>query len=497
MQIRWGGWVVAAMVACGGSGDETSGGSTTDSGVTIPPTVADGTTQGTPTSGDASTGSVSTGGFTSTTSMPTTGPGETVGESTAGEATVGESTAGETTATTGAVDFCEGMGGIELPGDVAGCTGDLGKKTFLFALCSCTDLTASNKLTTDSFDSEMGMMPMDGGSVGVNGAYSASSSIDIGGSLWVDGTIQTFNNHEVAQELQCGGNVTAKSMSHVGEDAFVEGDIEALNMVMTIDGDLHIPPAKMNNQAIVLGQIIKEPVAVAQPCDCGEPYDIAAIVAGFQASNDNDEQGISASELTDLPNAKVLELPCGIYFFDKVSSNNELKIVLTGRTVIAIAGDIINAGSFTIELGPQAELDLFLAGDATLNNVAAIGDTARPAATRVYVGGAVKFANTFTLGANLYQPNAVFTANNKSEIWGSLFVGGLQLASEMTIHYDQAILDLDGCEDPGGGCTDCHDCANPTPSCGEDGTCEPCEVSADCCPPLACVQGECKAITPG
>lgn len=501
MQIRWGWWVVAAMVACGGgSGDETSGGSTSDSGVTIPPTLGDGTTtQSTPTSGDASTGTVMTGGFTSsTTTGPTTGPaGETTaGESTAGESTAGETTAGETTATGGG-DFCEGKGGIQLPGDLAECTGDLGKKTFLFALCSCTDLTASNKLTTDSFDSEMGMMPMDGGSVGVNGAYSASSSIDIGGSLWVDGTIQTFNNHEVAQELQCGGNVTAKSMSHVGEDAFVEGDIEALNKVMTIDGDLHIPANKTNNQATVLGQIIKEPVAIAQPCDCSEPYDIAAIVAGYQASNDNDEQGISANELTDLPNAKVLELPCGIYFFDKISSNNELKIVLTGRTVIAIAGDIINAGTFTIELGPDAELDLFLAGDATLNNVAAIGDPTRPAATRVYVGGTVKFANTFTLGANLYQPNAVFTANNKSEIWGSLFVGGLQLASEMIIHYDQAILDLDGCEDPGGGCTDCHDCANPTPSCGEDGTCEPCEVNSDCCPPLACVQGVCKAITPG
>ena len=503
MQIRWGGWVVAALFACGGSGDESSGGSTSDPGVTLPPTMVDGTTtQVTPTSGDASTGPAGTEGFTSTMSSPTTGTaGETVGESTAGESTVGESvgesTAGETSATTGAVDFCEGMGGIQLPGDLAECTGDLGKKTFLFALCSCTDLSASNKLTTDSFDSEMGMMPMDGGSVGVNGAYSASSSIDIGGSLWVDGTIQTFNSHEVAQELQCGGNVTAKSMSHVGEDAHIEGDIEALNKVMTIDGDLHIPPNKTNNQATVLGQTIKEAVIVKQPCDCSEPYDIAAIVAGYQAKNDNDKQGISANELTDLPNAKVLELPCGIYFFDKISSNNELKIVLTGRTVIAIAGDIINAGTFTIELGPEAELDLFLAGDATLNNVAAIGDPTRPAATRVYVGGTVKFANTFTLGANLYQPNAVFTANNKSEIWGSLFVGGLQLASEMVIHYDQAILDLDGCEDPGGGCTDCHDCANPTPSCGEDGTCEPCEVSADCCPPLQCVQGECKAITPG
>lgn len=504
MQHRWAWVVVAASVACnGGSGDGSGTMPGTDTGVTMPG-VETGTTQVVTGTGDVPTGTGTggpTGGFTSTTEVSTsTGPtadtGTTDAETTASTGT----TAGETSATdtgTGGGDFCEGMGGISLPGDLAGCTGDLGKKTFLFALCSCSDLTASNKLTTDSFDSEMGMMPMDGGSVGVNGTYNASSAIDIGGSLWVDGTVSSFNSHEVAQVLQCGGDIVAKSPSHVGEDVFVEGDIDAQNMTLTIDGDLHIPPNMTNNGAVVLGQVVKEAVDVETPCDCSEPYDIAAIVQGYKAMNDNDKQGISADELTDLPNAKNLELPCGIYFFNKISSNNMLTISLTGRTVIAIEGDIINAGTFNIELGPEAELDLFLAGNATLNNVAAIGDPMRPAASRLYVEGEVKFANTFTLGANLYQPNALFTANNKSEIWGALFVGGLQLASEMTIHYDQAILELEGCEDPGGGCTDCHDCANPTPSCGDDGTCEPCVVDADCCPPLACDGGVCKAITPG
>jgi hypothetical protein len=492
--------VVATAVACGGSGGETATEPATTTGVTVPATGTDGTAD-VPTTGapaTTTTGSTSDGTSavtTSTTAEPTTaGPTTDTGEPVTSSSS---SSTGETTdGTTGPVDFCEGEGGILLPGDEMGCTGDLGKKTFLFALCSCTTLTANNKLTTDSFDSAMGPMQMDGGSVGVNGAYTASSSIDIGGSLWVDGKIETFNSHEVAQVLQCGGDVTAKSMSHVGEDAFVEGDIDAMNDVMTIDGDLHIPPTMTNATANVLGQTIKEAVDVEVPCDCSQPYDIAGIVAGFEAANDNDAQGITAAELTDLSQAKVLELPCGVYFFDEISSNNELEIVLTGRTVIAIAGDIINAGTFTIEVGPEAELDLFLAGDATLNNVAAIGDPARPAASRLYVGGEVKFANTFTLGANLYQPNAVFTANNAAEIWGSLFVGGLQLASPVIIHYDQAILELPGCEVPGGGCGDCHDCANPTPNC-EDGTCVPCVDFNDCCPPLTCDQGVCVAVTPG
>ena len=106
------------------------------------------------------------------------------------------------------------------------------------------------------------------------------------------------------------------------------------------------------------------------------------------------------------------------------------------------------------------------------------------------------YASNFVLGANLYQPNAVFTANNVAEIWGSLFVGGLQLASPFIVHYDQAILDLEGCDDPNKTCTDCHDCANPTPSC-KNGTCAPCVVDSDCCPPLVCDGGSCKAIIPG
>ncbi|HEY8376730.1 MAG TPA: hypothetical protein VIK91_09590, partial [Nannocystis sp.] len=386
---------------------------------------------------------------------------------------------------------------ILLPGDLSDmCTADLGKKTFLFAVCSCTGLTANNLLKTDSFDSEMGMMPMDGGSVGVNGMYSASSMVDIGGSLWVDGSIQTFNSHEVAQKLQCGGNLNVTSPSHVGGDAFVEGDINAQNNTLTIDGDLHVPAGKQTNGVTVHGKVVKEPVEVKTPCDCSNPIDVAAIVQGFSKANDNAAQGIEPDQLMNVNAETILDLPCGVYYFDAIDTHHSLTINLSGRTVIAVAGDVQTAGPFTLALGPDAELDLFVAGNVTLNNAATIGDITRPAATRIYVGAAFKFASNFVLGANLYQPNAVLSANNAAEIWGSLFVGGLNLASPFTVHYDQAVLELDGCEEPGGGCGDCHDCANPTPACN-DGACGPCQSDADCCPPLVCADGLCLAILPG
>lgn len=495
------------LAACGGS-DGDSGGTgtglsvgTTMMGATVTATGSTGSTStDVPTTGSTVSGvSESTGtsvtGPTTGEPMTSTDPGTSTGTTGTTSATTGESTS--TSGTTGPVDFCAGEGGILLPGDEVTCTGDLGKKTFLFAICSCSGLTANNSLKTDSFDSnDPNMVPMDGGSVGVNGPYSAASMVDIGGSLWVDGKIQTFNAHEVAQQLKCSDDLTAGSPSHVAADLFTEGNLFAQNMTLTIDGDLHIRPNKANNGAKVLGATIKEQVEVKTPCDCEDLIDVPAIVGGYMQANDNDALPIAPDELVGLPQPKSVELPCGRYFFTGIDSNSTLDITLTGRTVIAIAGDVQNAGAFHITLGPEAELDLFIAGNANFNNVATIGDPKRPAATRIYVGGAFKFASNFTLGANLYQPNAVFTANNMSEIWGSLFVGGLQLASPLVVHYDQAILDLEGCDPPGEGCGDCHDCANPTPACTGDGTCGPCMVDDDCCPPLVCDAGVCKAIIP-
>jgi hypothetical protein len=494
MARRSAGWVVAmVMAACGGSGGDSTAtglsGGTTTSGATATGTVTEAPTTGreTPTGTTASGGaSESTG----TATGPSTGePGTTTSTTSTMSTTTGAvsetTTEASTGGTTGAVDFCSGEGGILVPGDEVTCTGDLGKKTFLFAICSCSGLTANNSLKTDSFDSnDPNMVPMDGGSVGVNGPYSAASMVDIGGSLWVDGKIQTFNTHEVAQQLKCTDDLTAGSASHVADDLFTEGNLFAQNMTLTIDGDLHIPANKANNGATVLGATVKGPVDVKTPCDCEDLIDVPKIVSGYMQDNDNDALPIAADELVGLPQPTAID------------SNSSLDITLTGRTVLAIAGDVQNAGAFHITLGPEAELDLFIAGNANFNNVATLGDPKRPAATRIYVGGAFKFASNFTLGANLYQPNAVFTANNMSEIWGSLFVGGLQLASPLVVHYDQAILDLDGCDDPGEGCGDCHDCANPTPACTEDGTCGPCTVDDDCCPPLVCDAGVCKAIIP-
>ena len=282
----------------------------------------------------------------------------------------------------------------------------------------------------------------------------------------------------------------------MGSNAYVVGDIDAKNGAMTIDGDLRIAMGSMNNGAVVLGQTLPGVVLVPTPCDCAEPIDVAGIAAGYSKDNDDATLPIEPTALENVGSPTTLELPCGVYYFTSIATNQQLTFKLLGRTVIAIAGDLQTGGNFAVEPTPGAELDLFIGGDVTLNNISVIGDITRPAATRIYVGGAFLATNKLTLGGNLYQPNAIFQGNNIGEVWGSRFVGGLMINNKFTVHYDSSILDLDGCEEPGGGCTDCHDCVNPTPSC-KDGDCAPCEVDSDCCPPLVCDGGECKAIIPG
>lgn len=446
-----------------------------DTGTNPPDPDADDTTSG----GDDTT---TTGGAVSDGDTGTTGPDPSAGD---------DSGTGDDTTGGGVVPFCDGQGGILLPGPEQTCTGDLGEKTFKFALCSCTAVNTTGTFFTDSFNSNDPDQPvMNGGSVGVNGNYTANVLTEIGGALWIDGDMSTLAIHDVAQDLQCGGDISTVLLSHVDGDAHVEGNIGGFVPLMTIDGDLHQPAGKSSLGAAVLGQKIKEPVDIQTPCDCSDPLDIAAIVQGYGADNDNDEAGVPVDRLANIV-VDTVELDCGRYYFSKAQSLLSLKLALTGRTVIAIDGDFNNLGLFDLELGPDAELDLFVAGDMTFVDLATIGDIDRPAALRIYVGGDVTFANGFQLGGNLYMPNAVFNAVGLASVYGSLFVGGINIIELFSIRYDSAILELEGCEEPGGECGDCHDCLNPTPACGPGGECVPCQTDADCCPPFLCNSGAC------
>lgn len=387
--------------------------------------------------------------------------------------------------------FCAGtVAAIPLP-ILGGCTGDVAKKTFRFAVCSCTNINFNGAIVTDAQSSTTGMASATAGSVGVDGTYNGiSGGTRIGGSLWTHGDT-AFTGHAIAGELQCGGNLVVDGTSRVDADLYVDGSVQG---AITSGGTCHIPAGQPRAGVVAAGGVVEGPVSVAPPCDCSTLIDVAAIVAYFKANNDDAAAGLAPDALASVNAEASLTLPCGRYFLTSVSGGAPIKVRVTGRVALAIEGSLIhNATPITFAVDPGAELDLFVGGDVGLSGGASIGDKTRASATRMYVGRTFGYDGRLDLAANLYLPNGAFTTTTSgTEVWGALFARNIGVTGDLTVHYDPSILHVDGCAPPAAACGSCHDCANPSPAC-KNGVCGACVADSDCCAPLHCRAGACEA----
>jgi hypothetical protein len=115
--------------------------------------------------------------------------------------------------------------------------------------------------------------------------------------------------------------------------------------------------------------------------------------------------------------------------------------------------------------------------------------TATSSASRF--GGATGFqiSNGSILNGFFYAVPGDIQASADLEMFGGMFGFFFHNSAETRIHYDRGVLSAgDSCDpETPDGC-DCHDCDNQACI---DGTCGPCETSADCCAPLVCDDGVC------
>lgn len=389
-------------------------------------------------------------------------------------------------------DFCSGTGvSIPIPGST-GCSGDLARKLFRFAACSCTDLDLGGTIRTASFDSTTGATNDQGASVAANRSLTLAGNGGIGGSAFGGGqgvaagrdaltcTGQTTLRHDAWS----GSDMTAVGDHTVGGDAYVNGALTGASV--RVAGKLHTPSGQVLAPPNSSGGSVTEPVVVAPPCDCGSKLDVAAIVAPFKTTNDNAAIGLAPDALE---HGGTLVLPCGRYHLTEIGGS--VTLALTGRTAIFVDGDISIAGGFTIDLQPGSELDLFVAGDFSLAGKATFGSLDAPSKVRVYTGGTrFGLAGSAQLGGNFYAPNADIRLASAFKMSGAIFGDQLSFAGGFDIRYDESILDVQGCEKPGGGCNGCNDCPAATPAC-KGGTCGACTSNADCCSPLMCSNGKC------
>jgi hypothetical protein len=257
-------------------------------------------------------------------------------------------------------EYCAGMGPpvVVVPGDggaVAECAGRIAETHFRYALCTCEGYVSSHALTTDAFDSSKGVYdagPLHiGASVGTNGNFNATGAVSVGGSLWgSDPSGITLSGRTDAQgELHCEGRLSSGQPLRVGVDAFLGGDLVTQSDV-TIVGTLHQSPGKASSVggAKSIGATdTSANVTVPPPCDCApqDLVDIAGIVEQYRATNDDAAIPLDPRLFENVTAPLDLTIPCGRFFFTRVSANAKVHLTIQGRTAIFIAGDVaVNAG---------------------------------------------------------------------------------------------------------------------------------------------------------
>ena len=383
----------------------------------------------------------------------------------------GSSGAGPSAPKPGGGSFCDGKGGIQLPGTSL-CTADLASRTFRFGLCSCRDLTLSGNLVTSSFDSATGKSNQKGGSIGTNGALVNSGSSQVGGTSW-SAKETTFSGYAaIAGHLRAGGGVTANGSAEVGGDLF--------------------SPTAPRGQVTVLGTQ-HVPATVAPPCDCGAPLPIADYIAAFAKDNDNAAISLKPGDLASVNGPREVKLPCGRYYLDEIGGGGNLTLVIGGRVALFVRGDVSMGGALDLELAPGAQLDVFVGGSFIVSGGTEVGNLAAPATVRMYVAGPrVTFDGSATIAANVYAPNAVVDTGGSLRARGAVAARTFTASGSVDVAYDEAILKVEGCAAPSAPCKTCNDCGGSAPACN-GGTCGACKTDADCCAPLSCRDGACVA----
>jgi hypothetical protein len=382
-------------------------------------------------------------------------------------------------------------------GGTATCSGQVAQTTFTWALCSCTNVNTSDVLLTDAYDSTKGPYPQPGflgGGVGLDNQFQASGSVQIGGALWASAAsgLNSSSDTAVKEELHVGGPLNAQLFT-VGYDGFVNGAVSG--SPATFDKDLTVPNGVSPSGTTVKGQIIHvpPPVSVPPPCGCqpSQLIPVGAYVAAFKTNNDNATVGLDPTVLTGPQAPTRLDLPCGVYYLDAITTDVSVTVVAHGNTALVIGGSIAPQSPLTITVDPTASLDLLVGGTISSQDALTIGAINYPALSRTYVGGsaALTFASGTTLGSNLYAAYAHLDWSADSDIYGSVFAGDFSGSSRVAIHYDSAVLsDGQPCGPPPPTCGSCTDCGNQ--ACA-NGACGKCTSSAQCCAPLICQNGTC------
>ena len=382
------------------------------------------------------------------------------------------------------------------PGET--CTGTEASRTFTSALCVCGDLGLAGSLSTGSFDATAAVSEA-GGAVGVNGELDVAGTIDVG-SLAVGRDVGMAGAAEIHGDARVDGGLGLAGVWHVYRDAWIGGDIGSAHVAgrIVVDRDLVQPPGASQGRVEVHGQTVAASFELPDPCPCDPSVlvPVDAIVAEASILNDDALHGVDPSALDGIIGQATAQLPSGRVYLTGISGAGEVVLVARGRTAVFVDGDVSLAGSLTVRLAGDGELDQQIAGDFDVAGSVELGDASRPHATRLWLGGGgeIGLAGQATLFGDLYAPRATLSAAGDLDIAGAAFVGEVDLAGSLSVQYDRAVLDAgDACDLPEPtSCTTHLDCAGGQACVA--GACGACSTDADCGCGLVCDAGTCGAL---
>jgi hypothetical protein len=340
------------------------------------------------------------------------------------------------------------------------CTPTPAARTFTRAVCSCEDTDVAGFLRTRSFRSSEDAPGTErlGGSVGVNRHYLTGGLADVGGSFVIAGARDTIFGGllKVGGDLRFNPAFDVAGLVDVGGDAHLGGSLRALSII-DIHGDLHrSQESRFLGLALVQvgGAEYRAPVDVPPPCGCApsDLLDVAGAVDDAREHNDNAAIGLDphALDLT-VGIGTAITLPTGRYYVDQVGSLGAIQLRISGRVALYVEDDFLAGPLFAVRIDPGAELDLYVRDTFALAGAAILGDPARPAATRIYVGGTgdIAVAGINAFAGNLYAPGANVLVGGFGKVFGSVFGKNVIAAGFLDVGFDASVTDGVDCTDPG------------------------------------------------
>ena len=247
-------------------------------------------------------------------------------------------------------------------------------------------MNAPARVRTDAYDStNPAIIDEVAAAIGIGGDLVASAEVRAGGALWVAGAngISATNSIRSATSLHIGGPFWMRSdHADIGGDAYVNGNVTG---DVRISGTLHVPPGATVDGAGDI-QIVdsSQAVTVASPCDCGAGVvDIAGAISAAAAHNADADVGLSSSALASVTTPTTLALPCGSFSLSTINATAPVTLIVHGRTLLAIDGDVTVRGGLAVQLDASAN-DVLVGGNSIASGG---GASARRAARRASASG--------------------------------------------------------------------------------------------------------------